>query len=187
MGANHEPVKGLELAGKFNLPRGIAAPRLQDRDNLRKQFDRLRRDLDQHQTLQRYDRFTRQAYDMVLSGKACPQQANVEEVARETVRCLRRVVPGAVPGIVFLSGGQSNESATANLNAMNALDGFHPWQLSFSYGRALQEPPLKAWRGNAANIQRAQQAFHHRAKLNGAARYGKYVEAMEKQLIGAEA
>ncbi len=125
--------------------------------------------------------------NMVLSGKVCPQQANVEEVARETVRCLRRVVPGAVPGIVFLSGGQSNETATANLNAMNALDEVHPWQLSFSYGRALQDPPLKAWRGNAANIQRAQQAFHHRAKLNGAARYGKYVEAMEKQLIGAEA
>ncbi len=125
--------------------------------------------------------------NMVLSGKACPQQANVEEVARETVRCLRRVVPGAVPGIVFLSGGQSNETATANLNAMNVLDEIHPWQLSFSYGRALQDPPLKTWRGNAANIQRAQQAFHHRAKLNGAARYGKYVEAMEKQLIGAEA
>ena len=76
--------------------------------------------------------------------------------------------PGAVPGIVFLSGGQSNEVATAHLNAMNAMGQTHPWQLSFSYGRALQEPPLKAWRGETGNVAAAQQAFHHRSKLNGA-------------------
>jgi len=119
--------------------------------------------------------------NMVLSGKDCPSQADVDRVARETVRCLRRAVPAAVPGIVFLSGGQSNERATAHLNAMNALAEAHPWQLSFSYGRALQDPPLRAWRGKAGNVQPAQQAFQHRARLNGAARYGKYDQAMEKQ------
>ncbi|MHC4080074.1 MAG: class I fructose-bisphosphate aldolase [Planctomycetota bacterium] len=123
--------------------------------------------------------------NMVLSGKGCPQQASVEEVARQTVRCLRRAVPAAVPGIVFLSGGQTNEQATARLSAMNALDETHPWQLSFSYGRALQEPPLKAWNGDAANVTKAQEAFAHRARLNGAARYGKYTESMEKELTGA--
>ncbi len=119
--------------------------------------------------------------NMVLSGKDCPQQATPEEVAEATVRCFQRTVPAAVPGIVFLSGGQSNEIATANLNAMNAMDATHPWQLSFSYGRALQEPPLKAWRGDAANVERAKQAFLHRAKCNGAARYGKYTPAMEQE------
>jgi len=123
--------------------------------------------------------------NMVLSGKDCPSQADVDRVARETVRCLRRAVPAAVPGIVFLSGGQSNERATAHLNAMNALAEAHPWQLSFSYGRALQDPPLRAWRGKAGNVQPAQQAFQHRARLNGAARYGKYDQAMEKELVGA--
>ncbi|MCH8258637.1 MAG: fructose-bisphosphate aldolase class I [Planctomycetes bacterium] len=125
--------------------------------------------------------------NMVLSGKDCPQQATPEEVAEATVRCFKRTVPAAVPGIVFLSGGQSNEIATANLNAMNAMDAAHPWQLSFSYGRALQEPPLKAWRGDAANVERAKQAFLHRAKCNGAARYGKYTPAMEQEPVSTGA
>ncbi|MBI2090537.1 MAG: fructose-bisphosphate aldolase class I [Deltaproteobacteria bacterium] len=115
---------------------------------------------------------------MVLSGKECPKQASVEEVATATIRCLRRVVPAAVPGIVFLSGGQSAERATEHLNAMNAM-GSHPWEVSFSYARALQDPALKAWKGEAANIPVAQKVFHHRAKCNGAARYGKYSKQME--------
>jgi fructose-bisphosphate aldolase class I len=121
--------------------------------------------------------------NMVISGASCPQQADIETVAAQTVRCLRRTVPAAVPGIVFLSGGQSNEKATAHLNAMNrAGEAPNPWQLSFSYGRALQEPPLSAWRGETANVAKAQDAFHHRARLNGAARWGKYNDAMEKEL-----
>ena len=88
---------------------------------------------------------------MVLSGYDCPEQASVEEVAEATIRCLRRNVPAAVPGIVFLSGGQSDEDATAHLDAMNRL-GPQPWQLSFSYGRALQAPALQAWRGEPANV-----------------------------------
>ena len=122
--------------------------------------------------------------NMVLSGKDCPHQAGPEKVAEATVRCFNKTVPAELPGIVFLSGGQSSEIATANLNAMNAMDATHPWQLSFSYGRALQEPPLKAWRGDAGNIERAKKAFHHRAKCNGAARYGKYTRAMEQELVG---
>ncbi len=125
--------------------------------------------------------------NMVLSGAECREQADVEEVARQTVACLRRTVPTAVPGIVFLSGGQSSEKATAHLNAMNALGDPHPWQLSFSYGRALQEPPLSAWRGKAANVRKAQEAFFNRSRLNGAARYGKYSSSMEKELVGATA
>jgi fructose-bisphosphate aldolase, class I len=116
--------------------------------------------------------------NMVVSGGDCPTQAGVTQVAEATVRCLRDHVPASVPGIVFLSGGQSDEAATAHLNAMNRLQGA-PWQLSFSYGRALQAPALKAWKGEAANAPAAQRAFHHRAKLNGAARYGRYSEAME--------
>jgi len=117
--------------------------------------------------------------NMVLSGKECPQQASVEQVADMTVRCLERCVPAAVPGIVFLSGGQSAEEATAHLNAMNAM-GSHPWELSFSYGRALQAPSLDAWQGKTANVSAGQKAYHHRAKLNGAARDGKYTSAMER-------
>ena len=117
--------------------------------------------------------------NMVLSGYECPQQASVSEVAEQTIRCFRRVVPAAVPGIVFLSGGQSDEAATAHLNEMNRIGGF-PWQLSFSYGRALQQPVLKAWGGKAENKGAAQQAFFHRAKMNGAARNGSYSEKMEK-------
>ncbi len=123
--------------------------------------------------------------NMVLSGKECSRRAGVKEVAEATVRCLRRAVPAAVPGVVFLSGGQSGELATAHLNAMNAMDEAHPWQLSFSYGRALQEAALKAWRGEKAKVGQAQQAFHHRARLNGAARHGNYRERMEKELVGA--
>ena len=116
--------------------------------------------------------------NMVLSGKSCPQQAGVQEVAAATVRCLRATVPAAVPGIVFLSGGQTPVAATEHLNAMNKM-GTHPWELSFSYGRALQEPPLTTWHGNAANVPAAQKAFYHRAELNGAARYGQYTHEME--------
>jgi fructose-bisphosphate aldolase class I len=117
--------------------------------------------------------------NMVLSGKDCPQQAGVDEVAEATIRCLRRTVPAAVPGIVFLSGGQSAERATAHLNAMN-VRGNCPWELSFSYARALQGPVLDTWRGNAANAPAAQQCFLKRATCNGAARHGKYTLDMEE-------
>jgi fructose-bisphosphate aldolase class I len=119
--------------------------------------------------------------NMVLPGKDCPQQESVEAVAAVTVECFRRVVPAAVPGIVFLSGGQSAKQATAHLNAMNAM-GEHPWALSFSYGRALQGPVLESWRGNAANVPTAQQFFYQRAKCNGAARYGKYSPELEARV-----
>jgi fructose-bisphosphate aldolase class I len=117
--------------------------------------------------------------NMVLSGYDSPEQASPDEVADWTLRCLRHNVPAAVPGIAFLSGGQTDEDATARLNALNAR-GPHPWELSFSYGRALQAPALKAWRGEEANIAAGQQAFLHRAKLNGAAREGTYAPAMEQ-------
>jgi fructose-bisphosphate aldolase class I len=116
--------------------------------------------------------------NMVLSGKKSPVQASLEQVAEATVRCLRQAVPAAVPGIVFLSGGQSAELATQHLNAMNQM-GEHPWELSFSYGRALQQPSLQAWKGDPANVPEAQRLFHRRAELNGAARYGKYSAGME--------
>jgi fructose-bisphosphate aldolase class I len=116
--------------------------------------------------------------NMVLSGKDCAEQAGVTEVAEATVRTLVRCVPAAVPGVVFLSGGQSAEEATAHLNAMNAM-GKLPWELSFSYGRALQAPALDAWHGKSENVKAAQQAYHHRAKLNSAARSGKYSKKME--------
>ncbi len=117
--------------------------------------------------------------NMVLSGYSSSQQASVQEVAEATVRCFRATVPAAVPGIVFLSGGQSDEVATAHLSAMNQL-GDLPWQLSFSYGRALQAPALKAWKGEAANVDAGRDAFLHRAKLNSAARSGSYTPDMEK-------
>jgi fructose-bisphosphate aldolase class I len=117
--------------------------------------------------------------NMVLSGYECPKQASVREVAERTIRCFKRVVPAAVPGIVFLSGGQSDEAASAHLSEMNRIGGF-PWEMSFSYGRALQSPALKAWGGKKENFAAAQQAFYHRAKCNGAARYGKYSDAMER-------
>jgi fructose-bisphosphate aldolase class I len=116
--------------------------------------------------------------NMVLSGKECPKQAGGSEVAEATVRTLRRTVPSAVPGIVFLSGGQSPEQATRHLSAMNAL-GRHPWELSFSYGRALQDPVLKTWKGDPANVAAAQRAYYHRARCNSAARFGKYTKELE--------
>ena len=116
--------------------------------------------------------------NMVLSGKDCPTQAGVEQVAEATLRTLNKCVPAEVPGIVFLSGGQSDELATAHLNAMNQM-GKQPWEVSFSYGRALQAPALKAWGGKRDNVPAAQQAYYHRAKLNGAARFGKYDPSME--------
>jgi fructose-bisphosphate aldolase, class I len=122
--------------------------------------------------------------NMIISGNECSEQAGPEQAAEATLRCFRSVVPAAVPGIVFLSGGQSDEQATANLNAINTA-GPHPWQLSFSYGRALQAPSLKAWRGDEANVQAGQNALAHRARLNGAARDGSYTAEMEKELAAA--
>jgi fructose-bisphosphate aldolase class I len=116
--------------------------------------------------------------NMVLSGYDASDRAGVDEVAEATVDVLTRHVPAAVPGIVFLSGGQTDEDATAHLNAMNAR-GPHPWELSFSYGRALQAPALKAWGGDPANVEDAQKAFYRRAKFNGAARTGSYAPEME--------
>jgi len=117
--------------------------------------------------------------NMVLSGYDCPEQASAGEVAEQTLRCFYRHVPAAVHGIVFLSGGQSDEDATAHLNELNAR-GPHPWELSFSYGRALQAPALKAWGGSEDNVEAAQRAFYARAKLNGLARSGSYSPEMEK-------
>ncbi|MEQ8651754.1 MAG: class I fructose-bisphosphate aldolase [Kiloniellales bacterium] len=111
--------------------------------------------------------------NMVISGSDCPQQASHQEVAERTLACFRRVVPAAVPGIVFLSGGQSDQDATLNLNAMNRL-GPSPWALSFSYGRALQAAPLKAWSGKSANLASAQVAYLERAKANAEAARGTY-------------
>ncbi len=118
--------------------------------------------------------------NMVISGKKCASRASVEEVAEMTVRVLRSCVPAALPGIVFLSGGQSDMEATAHLNAMNA--GYKdkmPWAVSFSYGRALQAAPLKAWGGKAENIAAAQAAFAHRAKMNSLAQLGEWSEGLE--------
>jgi fructose-bisphosphate aldolase class I len=117
--------------------------------------------------------------NMVLSGYACPKQASVRDVAERTIQCFQRTVPAAVPGIVFLSGGQSDEAASAHLNEMNRIGGF-PWEMSFSYGRALQAPALAAWGGKKENFDAGQKAYYHRAKCNSAARYGKYSDAMEK-------
>ena len=116
--------------------------------------------------------------NMVIAGKKCARQAGVQEVAEATLRCLRRYVPAAVPGIVFLSGGQSAEDATDHLNAMNAM-GAQPWEVSFSYGRALQAPVLAAWQGFESNAAAAQKALLTRCHMNGLARDGKYARAME--------
>lgn len=116
---------------------------------------------------------------MVISGKDCPKQASVSEVAARTLAVLKRTVPAAVPGIAFLSGGQSDELASAHLDAMNRLGG-GPWALTFSYGRALQQPSLKAWKGAPANVPAAQAALLHRARMNGMAALGQYQAAMEK-------
>jgi fructose-bisphosphate aldolase class I len=116
---------------------------------------------------------------MVVSGEDFPKPASVQRVAEATLLCLRETVPAAVPGIVFLSGGQSDEIATAHLNAMNQI-GHAPWELSFSFGRALQSPALKIWRGKSENVRAAQEALLHRARLNSVARFGKYSPAMER-------
>ena len=120
--------------------------------------------------------------NMVISGKDAPEQAGVEEVARATVECLLRTVPAAVPGIVFLSGGQTDLQATQHLNAMNRLyEGRLPWELSFSYARALQGQPMEIWGGSIDKVEAAQKAFYHRAKMNSAARSGSYSEEMEQE------
>jgi fructose-bisphosphate aldolase class I len=119
--------------------------------------------------------------NMVISGMKCSSQASVQEVATATVRCMARCVPVAVPGIVFLSGGQSAQLATEHLNAMNAI-GSHPWQVSFSYGRALQAPVLAVWKGQESNVTAAQRALLMRCQLNGMARNGKYCSSMEQVL-----
>ena len=116
--------------------------------------------------------------NMVLPGYESPDQVTDDEIAEHTLRCFRERVPAAVPGIVFLSGGQSDEDATRRLNAMNAR-GPHPWQISFSYGRALQAPALKAWGGQTGNVEAAQKAYYRRAKFNGAARSGTYAPEWE--------
>lgn len=117
---------------------------------------------------------------MVLTGNKAAKRAGVEEVAERTLRCLKNAVPAALPGIVFLSGGQTPVEATAHLNAMNVMGGDLPWKLSFSYSRALQEPALKTWNGDGANGKAAQAALYHRAQLNSAASQGRYTDSMEK-------
>ena len=117
--------------------------------------------------------------NMVIAGKKSATQAGIQQVAELTVRCLKRTVPPAVPGIVFLSGGQSEEEATAHLNAMNAM-GPLPWALSFSYGRALQQAALSAWGGKKENVAAGQRAFAHRARLNGMATTGEYRADLER-------
>lgn len=119
--------------------------------------------------------------NMVISGKEAQRQSGFEEVARYTVENLLRCVPAAVPGIVFLSGGQTDVQASANLNAMNQLYPNLPWELSFSYARALQEGPMKTWGGDAANAEEAKRIFRHRARMNSAARSGSYSEDMEQE------
>jgi fructose-bisphosphate aldolase class I len=116
---------------------------------------------------------------MVIAGKKASRQAGVQEVAEETLRCLLNTVPAAVPGVAFLSGGQSAEVATEHLNAMSKM-GPLPWSLSFSYGRALQDPALATWKGDEANVEDAQKALYHRVRLNGIARSGEYTPEMEK-------
>jgi fructose-bisphosphate aldolase class I len=123
---------------------------------------------------------------MVISGKDNSKQAGVDEVAERTVRVLKRCVPAAVAGIVFLSGGQSDELATDHLNAMNKKYGkATPWPLSFSYGRALQQPSLKAWKGASANVAAAQAALLHRSRMNGLAAGGRYSGEAERRALAA--
>ncbi|RQH13982.1 class I fructose-bisphosphate aldolase [Bradyrhizobium sp. RP6] len=118
--------------------------------------------------------------NMAISGKKCPKQASVEEVAEKTIRLLKACVPAAVPGIAFLSGGQSDEEATAHLNAMHKL-GLLPWGLTFSYGRALQAAPQKAWSGRPENVAAGQRAFSHRARMNGLASKGEWQSSLEQK------
>jgi fructose-bisphosphate aldolase class I len=118
--------------------------------------------------------------NMAVSGKKCAKQASVEEVAEKTIRMLKACVPAAVPGIAFLSGGQSDQEATAHLNAMNAI-GHLPWKLTFSYGRALQAAPQKAWSGKSENVAAGQRAFTHRARMNALASKGEWATDLEKK------
>jgi len=120
--------------------------------------------------------------NMVLPGYDSSEQVSDEEIAHKTVQCFRRHVPAAVPGIVFLSGGQSEEEATRRLNAINAI-GPHPWKVSFSYGRALQAAALKAWGGHEENVEAAQRAYYHRAKMNSLAQTGTYEPELEKEAV----
>jgi fructose-bisphosphate aldolase class I len=122
---------------------------------------------------------------LLIAGKTGPKQATVQEVATSTLRCLRQHVPAAVPGIVFLSGGQPSVTATAHLDAINRLDGPKPWSISFSYGRALQDVALETWHGKKENLKAAQQAFHHRAKCNSEAARGRYTDQLEREPAGA--
>jgi len=118
--------------------------------------------------------------NMAIAGKKCPKQASVEEVAEKTVKLLKACVPPAVPGVAFLSGGQSDEAATAHLDAMNKIGGL-PWKLTYSYGRALQAAPQKAWSGKAENVAAGQRAFTHRAMMNGLASLGQWKQDLEKK------
>ena len=122
--------------------------------------------------------------NMVLPGYESGEDVSDEEIARQTIQCFRRHVPAAVPGIVFLSGGQTEEEATRRLNAINTL-GPHPWKVSFSYGRALQAAALKAWGGHEENVEAAQRAYYHRAKMNSAAQTGTYASELEKEAVPA--
>jgi fructose-bisphosphate aldolase class I len=124
--------------------------------------------------------------NMVIAGKESSRQAPAEEVATATLRCLRRHAPAAVPGIVFLSGGQNAALASAHLNAINRLPDPKPWKVTFSYGRALQDPALEAWHGRKKNLSAGQQALYHRASCNGAASVGKYTDEMEAGSGGAD-
>jgi fructose-bisphosphate aldolase class I len=117
--------------------------------------------------------------NMIVPGKKAAKQASVDEVAEKTIKCLKACVPSAVPGVAFLSGGQSDEDATAHLSRMNEIGGF-PWKMTFSYGRALQAAPQKAWAGKAENVAKAQAAFLHRARMNGLASLGKWNSGLEK-------
>ena len=118
--------------------------------------------------------------NMIVPGKRSPKQASVDEVAEKTIKCLKACVPSAVPGVAYLSGGQSDEEATAHLSRMNEIGGF-PWKMTFSYGRALQAAPQKAWSGKSENVAAAQRAFLHRARMNGLASQGKWKPSLEKE------
>lgn len=118
--------------------------------------------------------------NMVISGKGSVRQATVDEVAERTIAALKATVPSAVPGIAYLSGGQTDEQATAHLDAMNRIGGF-PWKMTFSYGRALQAAPQRAWSGKEENVAKAQAAFHHRARMNGLASLGQWEAKLEKK------
>jgi fructose-bisphosphate aldolase class I len=119
--------------------------------------------------------------NFVINGKDTPEQASVEDVARYTIECFMRSVPAAVPGIVLLSGGQSGEDATAHLNAMNQMYDTLPWEISFSWARALQQKPMEIWGGEEENVEEAQKVFHHRARMASAARSGNYSREMEQE------